>query len=240
MAKKVKPEEPAKAESQKVADTFAPINATDRPATRRNFYVPKSFRPRRFGAKKLGLSIGFVVLIMIAGTVIFKVVSSGEDSATNEVKSVFSNDEMKDYRSPENNFTIKMPGFPSIKSNKIAVGNEQIPQTIYERSISGDKQLYLFEILDFTKSPIKDAKNELEAKLNARVQNLPGAELTSSKAGSYSGNVALEASYKYKENSKDFEGRVRYIVKDNKVYVATLVGGDQAKFDEFANSLRFL
>ncbi len=61
---------------------------------------------------------------------------------------------------------------------------------------------------------------------------------TSSKAGNYNGLNALEANYSYSEKSKKYEARVRFLIKDSKIYSATLIGGDQTKLDEYANSLR--
>ena len=226
--------------SHKIVDTFAPINSTDRPSTTRNFSDSKNWKSKRkrFGARKIGLSIGFVVMITLVGTLLFKTLSKGESSTTNQVKSVLSGDEMKEYHSPENNFTIKMPGFPAITKKNIKAADKEVPQYVYERRVENNSQLYLFEVNDYTGLGI-DEKKILEEKLNLRIQNLPGAKLTSSKVGSYNGHSALEAQYSYTEKDKKYDGRVRFLVKDSKVYAATLIGGDQTKFEEFANSLRF-
>lgn len=228
-----------KASPQKIAKTFAPINTTDRPSARHNFSIPKSLRSRkRFGPKKIGLSVGFIVIVALVGTLLFKTLSNkGESSTANQVKSVLSGEEMKEYRSPENKFSINMPGFPSISNKTYKDGNRQIPQTIYERRLENGSQVYVLEVNDYSGLSL-DAKKALEVKLNERVQNIPGAKLTSSKAGIYGGQNALEAGYTFNEKGKDYTARIRFLIKDSKIYAVTLIGGDQKKFEEFANSLR--
>lgn len=237
-----KPAENQPASSQKIVETFAPINSTDRPSARRNFSIPKHLKPkhRKLSPKRIGLSIGFIVLVTIVGTLLFKIISDkGETSATNQVKSVFSGDQMTEYRSPENNFTISLPGFPSISKRTLKDGEREIPVTTYERRVESNSQLYSFEVNDYSGLTL-DEKKALEVRLDERVQNIPGAKLTSSKVGAYNGINAIEAEYTYTEKGKDYTARVRLLAKDSKIYIATLIGGDQAKFEEFSNSLRFI
>lgn len=230
--------QPPALDPQKITDTFAPINTTDRPAAVHNFSTAQdSKRKRRFGLKKAVLLAGFLALLTLVGIFVFNMANRGEDSASNQVRSVFSGEEMREYSSPENNFTINMPGFPSIKEVTYKDGDRDIKMTSYERRVENNSKLYTFEVHDFSGVTL-DEKKALEVKLNNYMQNSPGAKLTSSKSGVYNGLNAIEADYTVAEGDKTHESHLRFIVKDSKIYAVILVGDSKAKFDEYANSLR--
>lgn len=218
---------------KKIANTFSPINFTDRTP------APSEPKKRRFGFKRVATLLGFIVVITIAGTMLYGFLNNdGEDSTRNQVKSAFSSDEMKDYSSPENKFTIKMPGFPSIKQSSYQDGGKDIKVTSYQRLIEDNSKLYTFEVHDYSGLEF-DEKKALEAKLNSTIQNTEGARLENSQLGTYSGMNAIEGTYKLpKKDGGESESHIRFIIKDSKIYAVILTGADQAKFDEFANSLR--
>src|ERR1044071_7375433 len=96
-------------DAQKIASTFSPINSTDRSVT------TSAKKRRRPTVKRLILMVGFIIMVaLIAVALIRIVINDGESSPTNQVKSVFSGDELREYNSPENNFSIKFPGFPTV------------------------------------------------------------------------------------------------------------------------------
>lgn len=221
--------------NNKINSTFAPINSTDRPVqapARRN-------RLKRLTPKRLLLLIGFIIILTVLGTIAYNLFDTGKESTTgNQVRGVFSGEELKTYTSPENKFSILMPGVPSIKKSSNQAGENTIPITTYERLADNNSKNYTFAIYDYTGVQLDEPK-ALEAALNSAMQNTPGAQIVSSKSGKFNEHNAIEATYNVSENDKLYESHVRYVIKDSKMYAMILIGGDQAKFDEYANSLRF-
>ncbi len=133
-----------------------------------------------------------------------------------------------------------MPGIPEISTstNKSSDNGKDIPVTTYQRIIENDTKSYVFAIHDYGGLPLDEPKI-LENSLNSVINDTPGAELRNTKLGKYGELSAIEATYNIADKEKIYEAHVRYVIKDSKLYGMTLVGGDQSKFDEFANSLRF-
>lgn len=195
-------------------------------------------KSKRFGLKKIVLSIGFVLLVIAGGMLAINLFRERESGTGNsQIKSVFSGEELKDYSSPENKFTILMPGLPVISKSKAKSGDKEIPITTYERLIENSSKNYTLAVYDYSGIALDEPK-VLESALNNAIQNTPGAKLGPSKAGKYAGLNAIEATYNVTDKEKVYEAHIRYVIKDSKMYAMILIGSDQAKFDEFANSLR--
>lgn len=224
----------------KIADTFSPINTVSRPITvQEPAPAQNKKRKRRFRPKTLFLSLGFLALVAILGLFAFNMMNSqSESSPSNEIRSVFSDEQMKEYSSPENNFTINMPGFPDIKERTYKDGDKDIKLTSYERRIEGNSKLYTFEVHDYSGLDL-DEKKALEVKLNSTMQNTPGAKLSGSQTGVYNGLNAVQADYTVTEGNRTYDSHLRFVMKDSKIYAIILVGDNKDKFEEFANSLRF-
>lgn len=231
-------EEAANDTTQKINKAFAPINTNDRQVKRSFFISAKSLRKHRYSAKRVILSIGFIILVTIGGVFVANFFSNkSTGGTTNQIKSVFSGEELKDYTSPENKFTILMPGIPQISTTTKKSGDKDIAITTYQRIIDNDTKNYTFAIYDYSGIQLDEPK-ALEAALNSAMQNTPGAELKSTKVGKYNDLNAIEATYNVADKDKIYEAHIRYVMKESKMYAMIIIGGDQAKFDEFANSLR--
>lgn len=189
--------------------------------------------------KRVALLAGFVMLILLIGGVLYNVLNSkSETSPGNQVKSVFSNEEMIDYDSPENKFSIKLPGFPAIDKRVEPIGDREIPVSTYKRVIENDTKIYLVEVYDYTGLEIEEAKI-LESEINNSIQNTPGSKVNSIQKGIYNGSNMFEADYTFKDkNNKTQQAYSRYIMRDSRMYVILLTGSDRAKFDELASSLQ--
>lgn len=225
-----------------ISKAFSPINNIDRQTMSDTSNSAKSRKKRRL-VKRLILPIGFVVLLTAAGTLAGNLLGignndSGSGSASNQIQSVFSGEELQDYASAENGFTILMPGIPEISSSSIKSGDKDIPVTTYQRAIDNNTKNYTLSVYDY--SGIAFDENEtMQNIFNQTTQDTPKAELISNKAGKYGKLNAVEGHYKLTEDNADYETHIRLVVKGSKVYVMKLIGADQAKFNEFANSLRF-
>lgn len=227
---------------QKIADTFSPIKTSSRPDGVPNVQpgqpITESKKTkRRIRPKTVALLTGFVTLIAILGAYGYNMANHNEDSPSNEIRSVFSNDEMREYSSPQNNFTINMPGFPDIQETTYQDGDKEITMTSYERRIDNNSKLYTFEVHDYRGLNL-DEKKALEVKLNSTMQNTPGAKLIDSQTGIYNGLNAIQADYTVTENNKTYDSHLRFVIKDSKIYAIILVGDNKDKFKEFADSLR--
>ena len=215
-------------QAQKINKSFAPINAKG----------ALGHAKRKLTPKQIALMIGFVIALVGVSFLLYSTFArSGEATATNEVRSVFSSDAMKDYSSPENKFTIMMPGFPSIKETTSKTGDKEIPITTYERVIENGAKNYTLAVYNYDGVQLDQTK-ALESALNSAIQNTPTAQLISTKTGKYNELPAIEGTYNVSYQDKIYESHIRYVMKDSKMYSMILLGGDQTKFDEFANSLR--
>lgn len=211
--------------------TSEPINVIDRKPK------PKGTR-RRMSAKRIVLSLGFIVVITVAGTLLVNLFSSnGNGSASNQIRSAFSGEELKEYSSPENKFSILMPGLPTISRTSSKSGDKQIPITTYERVVDKGSKNYTVAAYDYTGVKL-DEKKQLESSLNNALQNTPGAKITSTKADKYSTYNSIEAAYTVTEKDKVYESHIRYVINGSRMYAMILIGSDQATFDTFSNSLR--
>lgn len=224
---------------RKIADTFSPINTANRSFVRQKQPEQQQKKPkqRRIRPKTLILSAGFVALVLVLGTFAFNMVDGNEKSPGNEIRSVFSDEQMREYSSPENNFTLNMPGFPDIQEKTYKDGDKEIKMTSYERRIENNSKLYTFEVHDYSGLEL-DEKKALEVKLNSTMQNTPGAKLAASQTGLYNGLNAVQADYTVTENGKTYDSHLRFVMKDSRIYAIILVGDNKAKFEEYANSLR--
>lgn len=217
--------------------TFSPINMTHR-SENKQFTDAHATRKKKRPFQRLIILAGFVVLVGILGTVLYNVINNeSETSPSNQVKSVFSGDEMRDYNSPENKFIIKMPGFPQIDKTTVSDGGKDIPITSYQRIIEDGAKNYSLKVYDYTGFNLDPAK-AIEVAMNSSLQNTPGATILETKKGTYNDLQAIEAKYSLEENGKTYESHIRFVMKDSHMYSIILIGGDQAKFDEYANSLR--
>jgi hypothetical protein len=227
---------------QKIADTFAPIKTSSRPSSDINTHTT-SFDPkvkktkRRIRPKTIVLSAGFTALVLILGIYGFNMANRSESSPGNEIRSVFSDNQMREYNSPQNKFTINLPGFPEIQERTYQDGEKEIKMTSYERRVENNSKLYTFEVHDYSGLNL-DEKKALEVKLNSTIQNTPGARLGNSQMGVYNGLNAIQANYTVTENDKTYDSHLRFVMKDSKIYAIILVGDNEDKFEEFANSLR--
>lgn len=222
----------------KIAQTFAPINSTDRSAL-----APQTAGPtrhfKRLTPHRILLLVGFIVIIAALGILAYNLLSNNnESSAGNQVRSVFSGEELKTYTSPENKFSILMPGVPTISKTTNQSGDKTIPITTYERLVDNKTKNYTFAIYDYTGVQLDEPK-ALESALNSAMQNTPGAQVTNSRAGKYDKYNGIEATYNVADKDKIYESHIRFLIKDSKMYSVILIGGDQARFDQYANSLRF-
>ena len=221
----------------KIKGAFDPINSTG-PSSPQFTSAGKKLKRRGQLFRKLVLPIGFVIIIAVIGTVLLNVLNNkSEDSPSNQVKSVLSGEEMKTYSSPENKFSILMPGFPSIDKTTIKDGDKDIPLTSYERIVDNRTKNYTVKVYDYTGFKLDEAR-ALEASLNSALQNTPQAKINSSRKGTYNGLNAIEAAYTVTDKDKTYDAHIRFVAKDSRMYSVILIGSDQAKFDEFANSLR--
>ncbi len=231
-------EETTDASAQKIKKAFSPINFNDRLAKRNFFKAAKNLKKHRYGAKRISLLIGFILLVSIGGAFAVNFLNGRTGGSTsNQIKSVLSGEELKDYSSPENKFTILMPGIPRITTTTKKTGDKDIPITTYERVIENNSKNYTLAVYDYSGVQLDEPK-ALESALNSAMQNTPGAQVTSTKNGKYGDLNAIEATYNVSDKDKVYESHIRYVIKASRMYAMIIIGGDQAKFDEFANSLR--
>ncbi len=228
-----------KDEAQKVTKSFAPINSTDRQVKSSFLSTARQRATRRLSLRRLVLSLGFIVLVAVAGTLLINLFSQQTNgSATNQIRSAFSGEELKDYTSPENKFTILMPGLPTIARTSAKSQGKDIPITTYKRIVENGSKNYTFAVFDYGDIQLDEPK-ALESALNNALQNTPGAQIVSSKAGKYGELNALEAAYNVSDKEKVYESHIRYVIKGSTMYAMILIGSDQATFDHYANSLKF-
>lgn len=222
-------------QAQKIHKSFAPITAIDRPSIgSKKSFIHRVHRP---SLRKILLSLGFILAVTVIGTLLVSALSSQNGNASNQIQSVLSGEELKDYNSPEKGFTILMPGIPTISESTAKSGDKEIPITTYQKYVDNRTKNYTFAIYDYTGIQIDESK-ALEASLNSAMQNTPGAAVTQTKVGKYGELNAIEATYNLAEGERIYESHIRYVMKEGKMYAMILIGSDQAKFDEFANSLR--
>lgn len=182
--------------------------------------------------------IGFIIIIGTIGVVTYNLIREAETtSAENQIQSVLSGNELSSYRSNEDNFTISMPGSPEKRQSTATINDATVPVTTYERSIENGAKIYSIATYDY--SDISHANRQtLEAALSNSLANTAGAQVVSKNKQKYQDYETLEATYNIGNQEKLYESHVRYIMKDSIMYVVTLIGGDQNKFSEFANSLK--
>jgi len=131
-----------------------------------------------------------------------------------------------------------MPGYPKIDKSSNKQGDKTISITKYQRAIDNGQKNYTLAVYDYSLAPFDDEKKALESALNSGLQNTPGATVTDSKTGTYNDLNAIEATYSLTQKSKTYESHIRYVIKGTRMYSIILIGDNQQKFDEFANSLR--
>lgn len=213
-------------DAHEINKTFSSVNATS-----------KSTSTHRLLTGIL-LVIGFVIILSTIGTVAYGLLSSKNEASTNnQIRSVFSGQELKDYHSADNKFTILMPGIPTIKQSSITSDDKEIPVTTYERTIENGAKVYTFAVYDYSDLTIGEPA-ALENSLNSALQNTSGAQVVSKITEQYNGLNSVEATYNVGNKDKLYEAHIRYVMKDSKMYAMILVGSDQDTFDQFANSLR--
>lgn len=193
---------------------------------------------RRVSLRKLILPVGFILLIIAAGTFAANVVGrSNSGSASNKIQSVFSGEELNEYTSPDNDFTILMPGVPEITDSNSKAGDKDVPVTTYTRTIENGAKNYTLAVYDYSGIKIEETA-ALEAALDSAMQSTPGAEVVSTNLGKFRSYNAIEANYKVVDNDNIYQSRIRYIIDGSTMYAMILFGGDEVEFNEFANSLR--
>jgi hypothetical protein len=228
--------EPA-ADAQTISSVFSPINSTDRTPK----YGTAKPKRRRLNPHRIVLSIGFIIIVTLVGTGLVALLGNhGEGSTANQVKSVLSGEELKDYNSPENKFTIKFPGIPKVTKSTEKGSAKEYPITTYERIVDNNSRNYTLRVYDYTGANLDEDK-ALELALNSALQNTPGATVGTTKKGAYNGLKAIEADYTVPKEDKSGQtnhAHIRYVIKNSRMYSIILINGDQAKFDEYANSLR--
>lgn len=201
----------------------------------------KSAKKRqRLSPRRLALSLGFIIIITVVGTLLVRIISNkGEASPTNQVKSVLSGDELRDYNSPDNNFAIKFPGFPTVDKTSNKSAGKEIPITTYQRLLNNNAINYTVAVYDYKAINLTGNEDKaLESALNSSLQKKPNIAIISTEKKMYGQYKAIEATYNQTEKDKTYEAHIRYIIKDSKIYSIILIGADKTKFDEFANSLK--
>lgn len=183
--------------------------------------------------------IGFIIIIGSIGVVAYNLVNETEaTSAESEIQTVLSGSELSSYHSNEDKFTISMPGSPEKRQFEAKIGDVVVPITTYERIIENGAKIY--SVTTYNYEDIEPVHRQtLEATLNNSLTNTAGAQIVSTNKQKYQNHEALEATYNVGSQEKLYESHVRYIMKDSMMYAVTLIGGDQSKFNEFANSLKF-
>lgn len=220
-------------DKDKIQSKFAPINAIDRPSA-----IEKTTKKKHLSVR-IASFVGFAIVVAFVTAFMFNLFENkSETNPSSKVKSVFSDEEMRDYHSPENGFTILMPGYPDINKSSIDRENESIPVTTYKRTIENGSKNYTVAVYDYSDMDV-DTDKELEKVLDSTLANTKGSKLTETEKGTYNGLPAVEATYSVSEEDKTYEAHIRFIMKGSKMYALLLIGTDQIKFDEFANTLRF-
>lgn len=224
--------------TQKINKTFSPINTNDRQVKQSFFQPPATIKRRTFSARQIILSCGFILLLIVFSIFLLNLLTNRNGSSTNnQIQSVFSGEELKDYTSPNNDFTILMPGVPEISNSTKKSGDQVIPITTYQRLIENDTKDYTLAVYDYSGIQLNEME-ALENAMNSAIQNTPGAEIKATQIGKYNELNAIESSYTISRNGAPYEAHIRFVIKNSKMYAMILSGSDQAKFDEFANSLR--
>ena len=187
--------------------------------------------------KRLALPVGFTLSVVLVGALLYNLIGNrGETSQANEVKSVLSTDELQEYTSPQNEFSINLPGFPTIDEKTHKEAGVDIPLTIYERAIANETKIYRIEVYDYGKNTF-DVRSKLEEKLDAEMQRHQNATLNTSKQDSYKGLLTVDGDFTFRDGSENKNGYVRALSHGSRVYVLSLTGSEREKFQEFINSL---
>ncbi len=199
--------------------------------TRRHF---NQLRP-----KHIIMFTGFVIIVAAIGLVFINLFSDNRSStATNQIRSVLSGEELTPFAGTDDSFSILMPSNPNAVQTTNTSGGHVIPVTTYERSIENNAKNYTLAIYDYTGLPFGDESQALQAALKTAMENTPGAQVTSIIPSKYGEYNSIEATYSTAVKERIYESHIRYVIKDAKLYSMILIGGDQTKFDEFANSLK--
>lgn len=189
--------------------------------------------------QRIILSLGFLALVALVGTLLYGMFSEESGSGTtNEVKSVLSSEELRDYSPEGGDFTVLMPGIPEIGQRTYEQNRLKVPIESYERSIENGSKVYLLEVHDYQGHSF-DTKSLMDDRLKNRLVELGNTNLSSSIRSTYKGYPTLEAVFTVPSGDITTDGFVRYLVKDTKLYVIQLRGGNLETFTRFADSLRF-
>lgn len=195
-----------------------------------------SLKPGHLTVRKFGLLAGFIFMMVVLAIFLFNVFDNrSENNAANQARGVFSNNEIIDYSSPSNNFTIKFPGFPVVTKTSYTDGQLEIQQTIYERKIDADDSVYQVQVHNYA-----DTQKQLELKVNEHVKSLADGALVFLQPTTFEGHEAFETVYTYKVGNETKTVRARFISRESRIYIVSLEGGDQVKYDEFVKSLNFV
>lgn len=199
-----------------------------------NSNIKPSNKGRR-ATRNLLIFIGFFIaatLVFIAALNIFE--AEGESTTSNHVQSVLSRDELKPYTSHDNHFTILMPGIPEINESTENFDQYSIKTTTYQKTIENGSKDYIVIVHDLSTTNI-DKATVLNKALDNLLQKYPGAQISTST--DQNGN--LEATFNVSKKDRLYESNVKSILRTNKIYSVILIGSDDGKFTEFANSLQF-
>jgi hypothetical protein len=229
------PENHNELDSQVVHETFAPISVTERsPQQFSDLANQNSNGRKRRILQKIALSAGFVLLLIILGTMLYRNVHrEGDVNPSNQVKSVLSDNHMQDFHSPENNFTIRMPGYP-VATKATVDGMEQ---TTYQRTIENETKQYIVVVYDLPVAPL-DVDKALQDAFDKTLGQSPNIKVMSRQLGLYNADRALEVSYTTEDITPSHITHSRFILRGSKIYEIRLPHSEPAEFVEYANGFR--
>lgn len=181
----------------------------------------------------LGL-ISAVTVVFLAAINIFES-SNSEINGNTLNKEQPKSQELSPYSSTKDGFTVLMPKDPTISQATETFGTHQIPANVYNKSVESGAKDYTVIAYDFSGIPI-DPKATLDQALNNTLGRFSNAQIESS---SLADSNSLKAIFNVAKKDKLYESHAKYIFHDNQLYALILVGGDEIKFNEFYNSLKF-
>lgn len=144
----------------------------------------------------------------------------------------------KDYTSTDG-FGVIFPGLPRIDRLSLPVEGHQVPYTISSASVDRTRDYRAVIVSDDSGVPVSARDLSPETALNRVVQNVPGAQLISSRHTTLAGHDAMVGDYTALtggQTSQSVDCFVEIIQVGTHLYGVTCAGISRASFDTFANS----
>jgi hypothetical protein len=237
---------PFNPENSNNPQNIGPAQSVSAPTTLGPNYSPPGAEPpqkKKWSRTVVGVVVFLLIYALFNLGTKFLLSDRGDAPVADQLKTLTSSEEAKEFVSSQHGFKINFPGFPSTEKEEIEVEGVMLPYTVYLRENDNGNKAYAVAAVNYPQESFEiteeNSNSVLESALNGSAQAVKG-RIVSTELTKHLNYPALQGYIKISQDGREYDYYAFLLLKGNDLFMIYTIGTSKSDFESFQKSFTLL